>query len=204
MSCWASLNWRRSWLTSWVEVPLPVAMRLRRPPSMRAGSARSLPSWMDDGLDLGELTIVDALLRLLELLGYAGQQRQDATKRTELLHLLQLGEKVLEGEAPFEEALGPSLGPRRRPNSRSACSMRLMTSPMPRMRLAIRSGWNWSIGQAFTGGAEGDGATDDLLHAQGGTAACVAVELGEDDPVEIEGLWNASAVATASCRSWRR
>ena len=33
---------------------------------------------------------------------------------------------------------------------RSACSIRLSTSPMPRMRSAIRSGWNWSKSSSFS------------------------------------------------------
>ena len=44
------------------------------------------------------------------------------------------------------------------------------------------------VGQALAGGGEGDGPADDLLDAQGGAAPGVAVELGEDDAVELEGV----------------
>jgi hypothetical protein len=53
--------------------------------------------------------------------------------------------------------------------------------------------------ELLAGGGEGDGLADDLLDRQRGAAAGVAVELGEDDAVELEGLaWNASATVTAS------
>ena len=42
--------------------------------------------------------------------------------------------------------------------------------------------------ELLAGGGEGDGPADDLLDRQGGAAAGVAVELGEDDAVELEGL----------------
>ena len=55
------------------------------------------------------------------------------------------------------------------------------------------------VGQALAGRGEGDGPAHHLLDAQRGTAAGVAVELGEDDAVERQGSsWKASAVATAS------
>src|SRR5664280_2877191 len=83
---------------------------------------------------------------------------------------------------------------------RSACSMRLSTSPMPRMRSAMRSGWNWSIVELLAGGREGDGPPDDLLDRQGRTAPGVAVELGEDHPVQgergMEGLRGGHRVLT--------
>jgi hypothetical protein len=52
--------------------------------------------------------------------------------------------------------------------------------------------------ELLAGGGEGDGLADDLLDRQGGAAAGVAVELGEDDAVEGEGLVEASATVTAS------
>ncbi len=62
MSCWASLNWRSSWLTSWVVVPLPRAMREPpATPSMSAGVAALVAGHgADDRLDLGHLAVVDA------------------------------------------------------------------------------------------------------------------------------------------------
>ena len=60
---------------------------------------------------------------------------------------------------------------------------------MPRMRPARRSGWNSSKSASFSPvRREGDGLADDLLDAEGGAAAGVAVELGEDDAVERERL----------------
>ena len=44
------------------------------------------------------------------------------------------------------------------------------------------------VGELLAGRREGDRPADDLLHRQGGAAAGVAVELGEDDAVEGERL----------------
>ena len=60
---------------------------------------------------------------------------------------------------------------------------------MPRIRPARRSGWNRSKSSSFSPvDAKAIGCADDLLHRQRGAAAGVAVELGEDDAVEVEGL----------------
>ena len=48
------------------------------------------------------------------------------------------------------------------------------------------------VGQLLAGGREGDRLADDLLDRQRGAAAGVAVELGEDDAVEREGLRGSS------------
>ncbi len=64
-----SLNCLRSALTSEVAVPLPLAMRTRRAPSMMAGSVRSLGVIeLDDGLDLADLAVVDLRRGLLQVL----------------------------------------------------------------------------------------------------------------------------------------
>ena len=44
------------------------------------------------------------------------------------------------------------------------------------------------VGDPLPGGQEGDRPSDDLLDRQRGTAAGVAVDLGQDDPVELQGL----------------
>ena len=60
---------------------------------------------------------------------------------------------------------------------------------MPRMRLAMRSGWKVSKSlQLLAHRGEGDGPAHHLLHRQGGAAPGVAVELGEDHAVEVQGL----------------
>ena len=71
----------------------------------------------------------------------------------------------------------------------SAFSMSVSMSPMPRMRPAMRSGWNCSKSSSFSPvEAKAIGLADDLLDRQRGAAAGVAVELGEDHAVERQGL----------------
>ena len=56
---------------------------------------------------------------------------------------------------------------------------------MPRMRLAMRSGWNGSNSSSFSPvRANRIGLPDHFLHRQRGAAAGVAVELREDHAVE--------------------
>ena len=60
---------------------------------------------------------------------------------------------------------------------------------MPRMRPAMRSGWNCSKASSFSPvEAKAIGSADDLLDGQRGAAAGVAVELGQDDAVDLERL----------------
>ena len=62
----------------------------------------------------------------------------------------------------------------------SACSMRVSTSPMPRIRLAIRSGWKTSKSSSFSPvDANRIGCAGDVPHRQRRTTAGVAVELGQ-------------------------
>ena len=81
------------------------------------------------------------------------------------------------------------LRPGWRSNAFSACSMRVSTSPMSRMREAIRSGWKTS--KSFTpspvlANMIGRPVTDG--DRQRGTTAGVAVELGEHDAGEVDAL----------------
>ena len=91
-----------------------------------------------------DLAVVDLAGCLAHLLGHAGQQRQDPAERPQLLHLLELGEEVLEREPALEQPGRRLRSATSWSNSRSACSISVRTSPMPRMRSAIRSGWNRS------------------------------------------------------------
>ena len=85
-------------------------------------------------------------------------------------------------------------------NCDSAFSMRLRTSPMPRIRWAMRSGWkrsNWSSFSPIAANRIGLPVT--ALTRQRGAAARVAVELGHDDAVEVRRpSANCSATLTAS------
>ena len=71
----------------------------------------------------------------------------------------------------------------------SACSMRVSTSPMPRMREAIRSGWKTSKSvELLAGGGEHDRLAGHVPDRQRGTTAGVAVELGQHDAGEADAL----------------
>ena len=77
-------------------------------------------------------------------------------------------------------------------SSATACSARsisVSTSPMPRMRDAIRSGWNTSsCVELLAGRRELDRLAGDRLDAERGAAARVAVELRQDHAVERDAL----------------
>ena len=73
-----------------------------------------------------------------------------------------------------------------RSNAFSACSMSVSTSPMSRMREAIRSGWKTSKSvELLAVGGEHDRPAGDRGDRQGGATAGVAVELGEHDAGEV-------------------
>ncbi len=70
---------------------------------------------------------------------------------------------------------------------RSACSIRLSTSPMPRIRSAMRSGWKRSKSSSRSPVlANAIGLPTTPLTDERGAAAGVAVELGQDDAAQLE------------------
>ena len=89
---------------------------------------------------------------------------------------------------------------------RSACSIRLSTSPMPEDAVGHAVGMEEvEVGQALAGAGEGDRLADHLLDREGGATAGVTVELGEDHAVEGEGLVEGLGRASPRPgRSWRR
>ena len=69
---------------------------------------------------------------------------------------------------------------------------------MPRIRLAIRSGWNTSKSvKRLAIGGEHDRASRDARDREGSTAAGVTIQLGEYDPVETDSL--AERVRSVDC-----
>ena len=71
-----SLNCLMSWLTSEVVVPVPLAMRLRREPSMRSGSRRSARVIDRMMASMRAISLV-VDLDVADLLGHAGQHRHE-------------------------------------------------------------------------------------------------------------------------------
>ncbi len=184
-----SRNCLRRRLTSWTWTPEPAAMRRRREPSMIAGFA-PLPAGhgIDDG-DLAADVPVALVGRHAALLGRgAGELVEQRAHAAHLLQLLELALEVDHVEAlALDDLLGKALGlvP---VDLRCTCSTRLTTSPMPRMREAMRSGSKGSRASVFSPDAhEHDGLAGDLAHRERGAAAGVAVGLGEHDAGEVEG-----------------
>ena len=123
-------------------------------------------------------------------LPHAGQHPEHLAERAHLADGLQLSEEVLEREVGAALQLArPSSRPASASNAFSACSMSVSMSPMPRMREAIRSGWKTSKSSSFSPlDANITGRPVTLRDRQRRAAAGVAVELGQDDPVEADAV----------------
>ena len=135
-------------MTSWTVVarsgrdPLPAAAvdHVRKRPLARRHREH-------DRLDALQPALVDVGVGEL---AHPGHHLQDALERPHAAeHLLGLQE-VVEGELPLAH---PRLDARPVSSSEAACSARsisVRTSPMPRMREAIRSGWKTSSASSFS------------------------------------------------------
>ena len=119
-------------------------------------------------------------------LAHAGDHLHDRPHRAELLDLLHRLEEVVQRELPLHHPLLLALHfvliePLRlfRPAWRRP--------PCPRIRWAMRSGWNGcKLVELFADADELDRHAGDRLDRQGRPAAGVAVELGEDHAVEFQ------------------
>ncbi len=150
----------------------------------------------DDRLDRLQLVVVD--LGALQLLRHAGHHPQQVAERAHLLELLHLLEEVVEGELTLQQ-LRRGLSAWSFSKACSACSMRVSMSPMPRMRPAMRSGWNCSNASSFSPvEAKAIGRPMTSLTRQRGTTAGVAVELRHDHAVDLERLVERLGTPTAS------
>ena len=140
----------------------------------------------DDRLDGGEVVVAD--LGVLHLLGDPGEHPHDPAEGAHLLDLLELVEEVVEGESALEDAGGGLFG---------LLGLEDLLGLLDQGEHVAHA--QDPAGQAvgveevevldlLPGGGEGDRSADHLLHAQGRAPAGVTVELGEDDPVELEGL----------------
>jgi hypothetical protein len=143
-----------------------------------------------DRLDPRHLRVVD--VHAFELPAHARDELHHALERPHLLQHSRGGEEVVERELTREETplhllllvlLDRLL----------AFSISVSTSPMPRMRDAIRSGWKTSSWSSFSPTeANLTGLPVIALTGERGAAARISVELGQDDAVErdplLEGL----------------
>src|SRR6476659_6812510 len=140
----------------------------------------------DDRLDAVELTLVD--LEALHLRADAGQHPEQVRERPHLADLLELREEVLERELVGAD-LALQLG-------RLVLAELLLGLLDQRhdvahaedpLRHAVRVE-ALEVLELLAGGGEQDRLARDRLDRQGGAAACVAVELGHHDAVEVDGL----------------
>ncbi len=187
----ASKNRSTSWLTS---VTVHARARWRcaagATPLMIFGVARSCGRHRpDDRLDAVELALVDVVQRVVHL-AHAGQHAEQVPDRAHLADAQHLLEEVLEREVLAGADLGrPSPRPASASKAFSACSIRVSTSPMSRMREAIRSGWKTSKSSSFSPvEANRIGTPVTSTHRQRRTAAGVAVELGQHDAGEADAV----------------
>ena len=186
---WASVNRSSSWLTSDTVTPGPAG---------DAGPARAVDLLgvgalerrhrADHRLDAVEL----ALVEVVELLAHLAHARHHPEHRLQRAHLLDgrhLLQEVVEGEVLLGEELARHLLAWPRSKACSACSIRVRTSPMSRMREAIRSGWKTSKSSTFSPvEANMIGRPVTVAHRQRRATAGVAVELGQDDTGEVDAL----------------
>ena len=206
ISCWASLNCRSRAFTSCVVVPLPRAMRMRRDPSITAGSARSA-GVMDRMIASTWATWPSSIASLacFNSFGTPGMSDRSPPSEPSFFTCWSWARKSSRLKRPSSRAAAPSWATSWS-NSRSACSIKLSMSPMPRIRLAMRSGWNWSkSARRSPVDAKAIGRPTTSLTLRRGAAAGVAVELREDHTVELEGVVERLARwPRRPAPSWRR
>ena len=141
----------------------------------------------NDGLDPVDLTIIDVVGGRAHLLGHARHELHQPAHRAHLADLAELLQEVIEREGPVEHAPGRAshdLGIHRalgllderqhiaHPEDAIGHTVRVELLEILKL-LARRS--------------ERNGTTHDALDAQRRTATRIAVELGQDDAVELEG-----------------
>ncbi len=153
------------------------------------GSARSFGRHRtDDGLDPRHLGVVDLVGGLAELLGHARHEAQDPAERAHLLHLVQLLQEVVEGEAarqqPVRRARHDVLVHRALGLLDQREHVAHAEDPVGH---AVRVE-QVEVAELLPGRREDDRAAHHLLHLERGAATRVAVELGEDHAVEGERL----------------
>ena len=185
----ASKNRSTSWLTSVTSLPEPLAMRGRREPLRILASRRSagVIDWM---IAVTRSISRSSMLAICSRISpMPGQHAEQLGHRAHLATACIWCEEVLEGELAGAATLAAMASAWSASKAFSACSMRVSTSPMPRMREAIRSGWKTSKSSSFSPlEANMTGRPVTVRDRQRGATAGVAVELGEDDAVEADAV----------------
>ena len=133
------------------------------------------------------------------LLGDARHHAHQVADGAHLLDLLHLLEEVLEREGALHQASGGLLGLLLLEGLLGLLDEGLDVAHAEDAARESVGVEGLELVELLAGRGEGDRLADDLLDRQRGTAAGVAVELGEDDAVEFEGVVERlRAVLTAS------
>ena len=180
-------------------MPLPLAMRTRRAPSMIDGSVRSWRGHrLDDGLDLADLAVVDLRRGLLQVLRHARDQGHHARHRSHLLDLLELLEEVLEGEAALHHG-GGALGGDLLVHGALGLLDEAEHVAHPEDAVGHPVGVELvEVVELLAGGGEGDGPAHHLLDREGRPPRASPSSLVRITPSRVRASWKAEAVDTAS------
>ena len=136
----------------------------------------------DQRLDLAELALVDLLGERAE----HRQLREHLAQRPELLDHLQLLEQIFEAEAAGEQALGVLLGFGLVDDLLEIADQAdHVAHPEDARREPLRAEGLEPV-EGLAGADEADRNPGDRLHREGGAAARIAIELGQDQAVERE------------------
>ena len=181
----ASKKRSTSWLTSETWRPEPLAIRARREPSIILGLARSagVIDWMTAWIrSISRSSKFSSCSRNCPIPGSIPMIFDIEPSLRTCCICSRKSSRV--NSPPWPVSFAAALAACSWSNVFSACSIRVITSPMSRIRDAIRSGWNRSKSVSFSPAeANMTGLPVTERDRQRGTTAGVAVELGEDDAV---------------------
>ena len=177
----------RTWFTCWTVVPLPAAMRARRGPLMISGFRRSAVV-MERTIASTRPSCALVHVHTLELLAHPRDHPEDALHRAHLAHHLVGLQEVLEREAALHEPLlerGLLVLLR--------CGLRALDEGEDVAHPEDPGGHAVGVEvlelvELLAGRGELHGLVRDRLDGERRTAARVAVELRQDDAVEVDPL----------------
>ena len=183
-----SPNCLTSWLTCWTVVPEPLAIRSRREPLISSGRRRSS-------------AVIERMIASTRSSSFSSTCSFDSwwPARPGIIPSSEVSGPILRIRLSwsrksssvnwFLRSFFSSAAASSSSTDCSAFSMNDRTSPMPRIRWAMRSGWNFSKSPSFSPvEAYMIGLPVTAFTRQRGAAAGVAVELGEDHAVELRDL----------------
>ena len=178
-------------------VPLPLAMRVRRLPLISSGLRRSsgVIEWMMASTGFSASSPIWAFFISLGIPGIIPIRLPSGPIFFSEWSCSRKSSRVNSPSSSFSAAFSAwSFS-----NACSACSMRVSTSPMPRIRPAMRSGWNCSNSVSFSpvdAKAIGRPMTSLTLSAAPPLASPSSLDMMTPSMARV--AWNASATPTAS------